>query len=91
MLQVTTKLLGLTYRGSKSNVITIKGFQQVSYYGKGKFSDRELQKLLQYMILERFLDEELPHSNENRSTPYVHKGINSEYLLDSSFYFKCYK
>ena len=45
--KVRTKLLGLTYWGSKSNVITSKGFQQVSYYGKRKFSDRELQKLRQ--------------------------------------------
>ena len=34
--KVTTKLLGLTYHCSKSNVITGKGIHQVGHYGKGQ-------------------------------------------------------
>lgn len=59
--KITTKFFVLTFRGSKANTVINKGFQNVREYGKGKtnFSEKELQKFIQYLIIESFLHEKL--------------------------------
>ena len=52
--KVTTKLLVLTFRGSKSNAVISKGLENVNEYGKGKnkFSEKGLLKCIQCLIIE---------------------------------------
>ncbi|KAJ7376891.1 hypothetical protein OS493_031770 [Desmophyllum pertusum] len=89
--KVTTKFLVLTFRGSKANTVINKGFQNVREYGKGKtnFSEKELQKFIQYLIIESILHEKLRPVNENSTTPYLVKGTNAYKLINKeiSFYF----
>ena len=90
--KVTTKLLTLTFRGSKSNAITSKGFQNVNEYGKGrnKFSEKGLLKFIQCLIIENIVHEQLPSANENRTTPYLVKGTNASRLTNRELTFLYY-
>lgn len=74
-------------------MVTKKGFQNVSHYGRGKnkFNERDLNKLIQYLIIERILEEQLPQVNENRSTPYVSEGTNAKCLKESNFVLEYFK
>ena len=71
--KVTTKLLVLTFRGSKSNAVISKGLENVNEYGKGKnkFSEKGLLKFIQCLIIENIVHEQLPSANENGTTPYL--------------------
>ena len=70
---MTTKLLVLPFRGSKSNAVISKGLENVNEYGKGKnkFSEKGLLKFIQCLIIENIVHEQLPSANENGTTPYL--------------------
>ena len=55
--KVTTKLLVLTFHGSKSNAVISKGLENVNEYGKGKnkFSEKGLLKFIQCLIIENIV------------------------------------
>ena len=80
---VTTTMLTLTFRGSKSNAVTSKGFQNVNGYGKGrnKFNENGLLKFIQCLITENILHEQLRSANDKMTTLYLVKG---KMLLDFS-------
>ena len=90
--KVTTKLLVLTFRGSKSNAVISKGLENVNEYGKGKnkFSEKGLLKFIQCLIIENIVHEQLPSANENSTTPYLVRGINASRLTNSQLTFLYY-
>lgn len=90
--KVTTKLLVLTFRGSKSNAVISKGLENVNEHGKGKnkFSEKGLLKFIQCLIIENIVHEQLPSANENSTTPYLVRGINASRLTNSELTFLYY-
>ena len=89
--KVTTKLLVLTFRGSKANNVITKGFSNLREYGMGKekFSEKQLLKFVQFLIIDNILVEQLPPANEKSTTPYIVKGNNATKLINKElcFYF----
>jgi len=90
--KVTTKSLTLTFRGSRSNSITSKGFQNVNGYGKGrnKFNEKGLMKFMQFLITENILHEQLRPANDKQTTPYLVKGNNASRLTNKELTFLYY-
>ena len=90
--KVTMKLLTLTFRGSKSNIITAKGFHNVNGYGKGqnKFNEKGLLKFIQCLITENILQEQLRQANDKITTPYLVKGNNASRLTNREIVFLYY-
>ena len=90
--KVTTKWLTLTFRGSKSNAVTSKGFHNVNGYGKGqtKFNEKGLLKFIQCLITENIIHEQLRPANDKMTTPYLVKGNNAARLANKEIVFLYY-
>ena len=90
---MTTKFLVLTYHGSKSSPVISKGFQNVAEYGKGKekFSEKQLLRLVQFLITENIVVERLPPPNEKSATPHLARGMNAFKLINKELCFYFYK